>query len=65
MHHHLICRDCGAVQEIKDDWLQSIEERVEREFGFVVSDHRLDFTGVFNKCTKTNKSECRKKRKAV
>ncbi|GBF74485.1 transcriptional repressor [Paenibacillus sp. 598K] len=65
MHHHLICRDCGAVQEIKDDWLQSIEERIEREFGFLVSDHRLDFTGVFNKCAKTNKSECRKKRKAV
>ncbi|AOZ94803.1 Fur family transcriptional regulator [Paenibacillus crassostreae] len=52
-HHHLICTECGAVQEILEDWLLPLEVRVEREFGFTVSDHRLDFQGVCHSC-KTN-----------
>lgn len=50
MHHHLICTECGAVEEIKDDWLLAMEKRIEREFGFTVSDHRLDFFGHFHQC---------------
>jgi Fur family transcriptional regulator, ferric uptake regulator len=62
MHHHLICTDCGLVKEIKDDWLKELEQRIELEFGFMVIDHRLDFTGSFNNC---NKSDCKRKSKAV
>ncbi|MBW7457231.1 Fur family transcriptional regulator [Paenibacillus sepulcri] len=62
MHHHLLCSECGGVKEIKDDWLQELEERLEKEFGFTVSDHRLEFTGIYKKCA--NKS-CKKERKAV
>jgi Fur family ferric uptake transcriptional regulator len=62
MHHHLICSDCGLVKEIKDDWLKELEQRIELDFGFMVIDHRLDFTGSFNKC---NNSDCKRKSKAV
>ncbi|WP_270171270.1 ferric iron uptake transcriptional regulator [Paenibacillus sp. SYP-B4298] len=62
MHHHLICHACGELKEIKEDWLTELEERVEREYGFKVIDHRLDFTGTYKNCTDT---ECKKKRKAV
>lgn len=64
MHHHLICETCGSLQEIKEDWLTEIEERIEREFGFKVSDHRLDFTGTYKKC-KNNSGTCKKTGKAV
>jgi Fur family ferric uptake transcriptional regulator len=49
-HHHIICTECGAVQEILEDWLLPLEIRVEREFGFTVTDHRLDFQGVCHSC---------------
>ncbi|MDQ0060984.1 ferric iron uptake transcriptional regulator [Paenibacillus harenae] len=64
MHHHLICEVCGSLQEIKEDWLTEIEERIEREFGFKVSDHRLDFTGTYKKC-KNGSGTCKKTGKAV
>ena len=60
MPHHLICGKCGAVSEIEEDWLAELEARVEREYGFTISDHRLDFTGHYNRC---GKKSC--KRKAV
>ncbi|WP_010273667.1 ferric iron uptake transcriptional regulator [Paenibacillus senegalensis] len=52
MHHHLICNECGAVEEIKDDWLLVLEQKLEREYGFKVLDHRLDFMGHYSDCKK-------------
>ncbi len=49
-HHHLICLNCGAVDEITDDWLGPIEKRVEEEFNFQIVDHRLTFHGVCHRC---------------
>lgn len=60
MHHHLICRDCGALEEIKDDWLTPLELRLEQEYGFKVTDHRLDFVGIYKTC---KQKPCPKSRK--
>ena len=49
-HHHLICVKCGAVDEIMDDWLVSLEERVATKYNFTVLDHRLDFRGICYRC---------------
>lgn len=49
-HHHLICMQCGTVEEIMEDWLLPLEEKLEREFGFHVVDHRLDFQGYCRNC---------------
>ncbi|MCS1350832.1 Fur family transcriptional regulator [Mechercharimyces sp. CAU 1602] len=49
-HHHLICLHCGTVDEIVDDWLGEVEERVERELNFYIVDHRLTFHGVCHRC---------------
>ncbi|WP_338552596.1 Fur family transcriptional regulator [Paenibacillus sp. KS-LC4] len=54
MHHHLICAKCGMLKEIQEDWLLELEQRVQREFGFTVTDHRLDFTGMFQGCNTEN-----------
>lgn len=62
MHHHLICKECGEVREIKEDWLHMLEKRLEKEFGFTVIDHRLDFIGSFQDC---DKKECKRSCKAV
>ncbi|MFM9326866.1 Fur family transcriptional regulator [Paenibacillus mesotrionivorans] len=62
MHHHLICRECGEVREIMEDWLSLLEKRLETEYGFTVTDHRLDFYGSFRDCTNNN---CKHNCKAV
>lgn len=53
-HHHLICITCGKVEEIGEDWLSPIEEKVEKEFDFEIIDHRLIFQGICSNC-KINK----------
>ncbi|QHW30250.1 transcriptional repressor [Paenibacillus rhizovicinus] len=53
-HHHLICVQCGTMSEILEDWLGPLEERLEREYGFTVVDHRLDFQGVCKNCRAKN-----------
>ncbi|MFE4711719.1 MULTISPECIES: Fur family transcriptional regulator [Paenibacillus] len=64
MHHHMICHVCGRLEEIKDDWLLDLEKRLEREYGFTVTDHRLDFKGTYGTCKHTG---CKrdKEKKAV
>lgn len=62
MHHHLICKECGEVREIKEDWLQMLEKRLEREYGFTVTDHRLDFIGSFHNC---DNKDCKRSCQAV
>ncbi|QTH44530.1 transcriptional repressor [Cohnella sp. LGH] len=64
MHHHLVCRVCGALEEIQDDWLLELEQRVANEYGFKVTDHRLDFMGVYQTCKNDSKT-CKRTGKAV
>ncbi|NOU92452.1 transcriptional repressor [Paenibacillus sp. LMG 31456] len=61
MHHHLICNICGALKEIKEDWLTDLEERLKREYGFQVTDHRLDFMGFYQTCSS---GECKREGKS-
>jgi Fur family ferric uptake transcriptional regulator len=49
-HHHLICLNCGTVDEIMEDLLGPIEERVEKEYDFHIVDHQLTFHGVCRRC---------------
>ena len=49
-HHHLVCSVCGKVQEIHEDLLLDVEKRVDHQFHFAVSDHRLTFLGVCEQC---------------
>lgn len=49
-HHHLVCLNCGKVEEINEDWLGSIEEKVEKQFDFQIIDHRLIFHGICSEC---------------
>lgn len=49
-HHHLICTECGAVEEIQEDLLGEVEKQVERTWNFKVKDHRLSFYGMCHSC---------------
>lgn len=51
-HHHLICLDCGKVDEIHEDLLGEVERAVGEKYHFHIKDHRLIFHGTCEACTK-------------
>ncbi|SDK53288.1 ferric iron uptake transcriptional regulator [Lacicoccus qingdaonensis] len=50
-HHHLVCINCGSVEEIEEDLLGDVEKIVESDFQFKITDHRLTFHGICRTCT--------------
>ncbi|MGM9925936.1 MAG: Fur family transcriptional regulator [Bacillus sp. (in: firmicutes)] len=49
-HHHLVCMECGAVDEIQEDLLDDVEAVVEKRWHFKIKDHRLTFHGICYRC---------------
>ena len=49
-HHHLLCLECGNIEEIEEDLLGEVEEVVESRYHFAVKDHRLTFHGICRQC---------------
>ena len=56
-HHHLICVECGAVDEIMEDLLKNVEHKVEEDFKFKILDHRLIFHGICHRCQEKKATE--------
>ncbi|GAA0296637.1 Fur family ferric uptake transcriptional regulator [Gracilibacillus halotolerans] len=56
-HHHLVCTDCGSVEEIIEDLLDDVEKIVAKEWGFLVKDHRLTFHGICKNCQEKDNEE--------
>ncbi len=55
-HHHLVCIHCGSVDEIMEDLLGEVEQKVEQDFTFKILDHRLTFHGICYRCIDKDKS---------
>ncbi|ALX48010.1 Fur family transcriptional regulator [Lentibacillus amyloliquefaciens] len=49
-HHHLVCTECGSVEEIVEDLLGDVEKIIEKNWSFQVKDHRLTFHGICKEC---------------
>lgn len=49
-HHHLICKDCGSVEEVEVDLLENLEGEIEKKYSFKITNHNVKFFGYCNKC---------------
>lgn len=49
-HYHLICRECGGVEEFGAEVLEAMRQVFRRDFGFVVHDVDLDVSGTCKNC---------------
>ncbi|WP_159721898.1 ferric iron uptake transcriptional regulator [Enterococcus sp. CSURQ0835] len=54
-HHHLLCLECGNIEEIEEDLLGEVEQVVESRYHFQVKDHRLTFHGICQACQQKKK----------
>lgn len=50
-HDHMVCLQCGKVEEFYDAEIEKRQVRIAKEHGFTVHDHALT---IFVDCTKTN-----------
>ncbi|WP_461204507.1 Fur family transcriptional regulator [Clostridium sp. DL1XJH146] len=49
-HHHLICKKCLKVIEVKGDFMDTIEESIEKEYDFKIENHKVKFFGICKDC---------------
>jgi len=49
-HDHLVCLDCGLVEEFFDDEIEKRQQKIALERGFKIADHAL---ALYGNCTKT------------
>jgi len=49
-HCHLRCSRCGKTIEFREPFLARLEKRLARQYGFAVSGHKLEVTGLCPKC---------------
>jgi Fur family transcriptional regulator, ferric uptake regulator len=50
-HDHLVCLDCGRVEEFYDPEIEARQREVTRSRGFALQEHTL---ALYAKCTKTD-----------
>ena len=50
-HDHLVCLDCGRVEEFFDEQIEQRQKAVAQARGFALQDHAL---ALYATCTKTN-----------
>lgn len=50
-HDHLVCLDCGKVEEFYDEQIEKRQNAVAKERGFTIAEHSL---ALYGNCTKTN-----------
>jgi Fur family transcriptional regulator, ferric uptake regulator len=51
-HDHLVCVECGAIREFKDDGIERGQEAVYAKTGYLPSGHRLELLGVCPVCAR-------------
>ena len=54
-HHHLICLNCGQVQEIDDVLTEDLKGRILKDKEFQVDDKSMKIYGYCSKCRNHNK----------
>ncbi len=49
-HHHLICENCGKIEDISDCGISEWEKEIKDKKKFNVKRHSLEFYGVCQQC---------------
>ncbi len=49
-HDHLICTECGRIVEFVDSRIEKLQAQVAREYGFRITDHKMELYGVCKDC---------------
>ena len=54
-HYHLICKNCGKVEDFQMDEYQTLNNKANQLSNFKIDHHRIDFFGLCPVCRKKEK----------
>lgn len=57
IHHHLVCNICHNITEVNGDFLDELEENIEKTEHFQITDHNLKFYGICENCREAKEGE--------
>lgn len=49
-HHHLICQECGNIEDVSDNFIFDIEKAIHHKKKFLIKRHSLEFFGICKQC---------------
>ncbi len=49
-HHHLVCQNCGKIEDTEGNFIDQIENEIRANKGFLVKSHSLEFFGICKNC---------------
>lgn len=49
-HHHLICQNCGSIEDISDCPIDALENEIQMKKKFIIKTHSLEFFGLCKDC---------------
>lgn len=49
-HDHMICTSCGTAIEFSDPEIEALQDRICELHGFEAKSHKLEITGICDKC---------------
>ncbi|MCX8008960.1 MAG: transcriptional repressor [Patescibacteria group bacterium] len=49
-HHHVVCTSCGNIQDISECFDKKKKEQIEKETGFTIHHHSIEFFGICAHC---------------
>jgi len=49
-HDHLICERCRHTEEILDERIEELQEKLAQKMGFVLTGHKMHLYGICSKC---------------
>ena len=53
-HHHLLCRECGRVVEVRDCAIEDWATKLGRRHGFAQIEHQAELVGTCSECRKNS-----------
>lgn len=55
-HDHMICTSCGKIVEFVNPQIESLQQRVAKQHGFVVTHHKMELYGICEACQQKKRS---------
>lgn len=49
-HDHLICTECGCVEEFENPEIEMLQEKIAESFGFTITTHKHEIYGLCPAC---------------
>ncbi|QQR64120.1 transcriptional repressor [Candidatus Roizmanbacteria bacterium] len=55
-HHHLVCTDCGKIEDIENCGMEEVEKILQKKTSFKIAEHHAEFFGFCKNCKRSTQA---------